>query len=181
MTSGIEGYPKDVEEATARLKNCAITIPILAYLNKLAIENGYNRQIREGFLDETIDDSDKYDDHDDRADDRFPAIVMLAMPHYHKQGVPTEMHYRLMLEVIVKSKSGKDIGEKYATVFVDIPAEAFSILPNIPNITWLNPSASTEDMNQFLTEWNEVDEETLNENFIKDIENMLGKSSTEEE
>jgi hypothetical protein len=181
MVSGIEGYPKDVEEATARLKNCAITIPILAYLNKLAIENGYNRQIREGFLDETIDDSDKYDDHDDRADDRFPAIVMLAMPHYHKQGVPTELHYRLMLEVIVKSKSGKDIGEKYATVFVDIPAEAFNILPNIPNITWLNTSASTEDMNQFLTEWNEVDEDTLNENFIKDIENMLGKSSTEEE
>ena len=181
MVSGIEGYPKDVEEATARLKNCAITIQILAYLNKLAIENGYNRQIREGFLDETIDDSDKYDDHDDRADARFPAIVMLAMPHYHKNGVPTEMHYRLMLEVIVKSKSGRDIGKQYATVFVDIPAEAFSILPNIPNITWLNPSASTDAMNQFLTEWNEVDEETLNENFIKDIENMLGKSSTEEE
>ena len=64
MVSGIEGFPPDVEEATERLKNCAITIPILSLLNDLAIENGYNRQIREGFLDERIDDSDKYDDHD---------------------------------------------------------------------------------------------------------------------
>jgi hypothetical protein len=48
MPSGIEGFPKDVEEATTRLKNCAITIPILKMLNDMAIENGYNRQIREG-------------------------------------------------------------------------------------------------------------------------------------
>ncbi len=45
MPSGIEGFPKDVEEATERLKNCAITIPILKMLNDMAIENGYNRQI----------------------------------------------------------------------------------------------------------------------------------------
>ena len=182
MVSGIEGFPPDVEEATERLKNCAITIPILSLLNDLAIENGYNRQIREGFLDERIDDSDKYDDHDHRADDRFPAIVMLAMPHYHKNGTPSELHYRLMLEVIVKSKSGKELDTKYATVFVDVPADALDLLPNVPDIQWISPKAATEmEREAFLSEWSEVDDEQLNKDFIDNIEKMLGKNSTEEE
>lgn len=179
--SGIEGFPADVEKVTERLKSCAITIPILAYLNGLAIKNNYNRQIREGFLDETIDDSAEYKDADEVADGRFPAIVTLAMPHYHKQGKPTELHYRLMLEVIIKSKSGKAIDKKYATVFVDIPAEAIDALPNIPDISWINPSVNMENVALFLKEWSEIDEEKLNSDFISDIEKMLGKSSTEEE
>ena len=182
MPSGIEGFPKDVEEATTRLKNCAITIPILKMLNDMAIENGYNRQIREGFLDETIDDSKDYPDkHDHRADDRFPAIVMLAMPHYHKNGVPAELHYRLMLEVIVKSKSGKTLAEKYATVFVDIPAEAFDLLPNVPDIQWIKPEATTDEKDAFLKAWEEADTDEMYEDFIENIERMLGKDPNREE
>ena len=55
MPSGIEGDTSDIVEFSERLKNCAITIDILKYLNGLAIDNDYNRQIEPSFLDETMD------------------------------------------------------------------------------------------------------------------------------
>ena len=177
MPSGIEGDAKDIAEFSERLKNCAITVDILKYLNGLAIDNDYNRQIVPSFLDETMDS-----DLDIVVDDRFPCMLMMAMPHYHKNGVPSELHYRLMLEVIVKSKSGKELDTKYATVFVDVPADALDLLPNVPDIQWISPKAATEmEREAFLSEWSEVDDEQLNKDFIENIEKMLGKNSTEEE
>ncbi len=87
-----------------------------------------------------------------------------------------------MLEVIVKSKSGKELDTKYATVFVDVPADALDLLPNVPDIQWISPKAATEmEREAFLSEWSEVDDEQLNKDFIENIEKMLGKNSTEEE
>ncbi len=86
-----------------------------------------------------------------------------------------------MLEVIVKSKSGKTLDEKYATVFVDIPAEAFDLLPNVPDIQWIKPEATTDEKDAFLKAWQEADTDEMYEDFIENIERMLGKDSTREE
>lgn len=165
MPSGIEGDTSDIVEFSERLKNCAITIDILKYLNGLAIDNNYNRQIVVGFLDETLDS-----DFDIVADNRFPCVLVMAMPHYHKQGVVTDTHVRLMFEVIVKRKDGMPLDKEYTTVAVDVPLEAIEILPNIPDVRWVETATDRKD---WLNIWDKVDKQGMTDTFIKEIENLL--------
>lgn len=165
MPSGIEGDTSDIVEFSERLRNCAITIDILKYLNGLAIDNDYNRQIEPSFLDETLDS-----DFDVVADDRFPCVLVMAMPHYHKKGIVTDTHVRLMFEVIVKSKDGKPVDTEYTTVAVDVPLEAMEILPNIPNVRWIDDKTNRKD---WIGLWNNVDKESMTNTFIEEIEKLL--------
>ena len=165
MPSGIEGDTSDIVEFSERLRNCAITIDILKYLNGLAIDNNYNRQIVVGFLDETLDS-----DFDIVADNRFPCVLVMAMPHYHKQGVVTDTHVRLMFEVIVKRKDGMPLDKEYTTVAVDVPLEAIEILPNIPDVRWVETATDRKD---WLNIWDKVDKQGMTDTFIKEIENLL--------
>lgn len=165
MPSGIEGDTSDIVEFSERLKNCAITIDILKYLNGLAIDNDYNRQIVPSFLDETLDS-----DFDVVADDRFPCVLVMAMPHYHKKGIVTDTHVRLMFEVIVRSKDGKPVDKEYTTVAVDVPLEAIEILPNIPNVRWIDDKTNRKD---WIGLWNNVDKESMTNTFIEEIEKLL--------
>ena len=98
MPSGIEGDAKDIQEFSDRLKNCAITVEILKYLNGLAIDLEYNRQIEPAFLDITIDTK-----MDVVADDRFPC-VLLMLYIITEAGVDT--HVRLFFEVIIINRDG---------------------------------------------------------------------------
>mgnify|MGYP003134516085 FL=1 len=165
MPSGIEGDTSDIVEFSERLKNCAITIDILKYLNGLAIDNDYNRQIVPSFLDETMDS-----DLDIVADNRFPCVLVMAMPHYHKQGVETDTHVRLMFEVIVKRIDGMPLDKEYTTVAVDVPMEAIEILPNIPDVRWVETSTNRKD---WLNIWDKVDKQGMTDTFINEIENLL--------
>ena len=165
MPSGIEGDTSDIVEFSERLRNCAITIDILKYLNGLAIDNNYNRQIVVGFLDETLDS-----DFDIVADNRFPCVLVMAMPHYHKQGVVTDTHVRLMFEVIVKRKDGMPLDKEYTTVAVDVPLEAIEILPNIPDVRWVETATDRKD---WLNIWDKVDKQGMTDTFINEIENLL--------
>lgn len=176
VPSGIEGDAKDIAEFSERLKNCAITVDILKYLNGLAIDNDYNRQIVPSFLDETMDS-----DLDIVVDDRFPCMLMMAMPHYHKAGVVTDTHVRLMFEVIVKRRDGMPLDKEYTTVAVDVPMEAMKILPNIPDIRWIDDSVTRKE---WLNLWEVVDKDGLTKTFIKEIENLLkreGENNDEKE
>ena len=165
MPSGIEGDTSDIVEFSERLKNCAITIDILKYLNGLAIDNDYNRQIEPSFLDETMDS-----DFDIVADNRFPCVLVMAMPHYHKQGVKTDTHVRLMFEVIVKRIDGMPLDKEYTTVAVDVPMEAIEILPNIPDVRWVETATNRKD---WLNIWDKVDKQGMTDTFINEIENLL--------
>lgn len=172
MPSGIEGDASDIVEFSEQLKNCAITIDILKYLNGLAIDNDYNRQIEPSFLDERLDS-----DLDIVADDRFPCVLMLAMPHYHKAGVLTDTHVRLMFEVIVKRKDGMPLDKEYTTVAVDVPMEAMKILPNIPDVRWIDDKTSRAD---WIDIWNNVDKESMTNAFITEIENLLKREGEDD-
>lgn len=172
MPSGIEGDASDIVEFSEQLKNCAITIDILKYLNGLAIDNDYNRQIEPSFLDERLDS-----DLDIVADDRFPCVLMLAMPHYHKAGVLTDTHVRLMFEVIVKRKDGMPLDKEYTTVAVDVPIEAMKILPNIPDVRWIDDKTSRAD---WIDIWNNVDKESMTNAFITEIENLLKREGEDD-
>ena len=173
MPSGIEGDTSDIVEFSERLKNCAITIDILKYLNGLAMDNDYNRQIEPSFLDETMDS-----EFDIVADDRFPCVLMMAMPHYHKQGVVTDTHVRLMFEVIVKRKDGMPLEKEYTTVAVDVPLEAIEILPNIPDVRWVETATNRKD---WLNVWDRVDKQGMTDTFISEIENLLKREGDDKD
>ena len=165
MTSGIEGDSKDIVEFSERLKNCAITVEILKYLNGLAIDLEYNRQILPEFLDETIESDMKV-----VADDRFPVVLLMAMPHYHRAGERVDTHVRMFFEVIIKSKDGTLLETEYSQVAVDVPIEALEILPNIPDVRWIDETLARKDRKDV---WNNIDKDKLTTDVISQFEEML--------
>ena len=178
MVSGIEGDRQDIIDFSKRLKNCAITVDILKYLNGLAIDLDYNRQIEPSFLDESMPYIEGTTDVNEVvADNRFPCVVLMAMPHYHKQGKVTEMHIRLFVEVIVKSNNGEPLEKEYTQVVVDVPMEAIEILPNIPEVRWVDNNL---DRKERLNVWNELDRTKLTDKVISQFEEMLSKEREEE-
>ena len=172
MPSGIEGDMKDMQDFSERLRNCAITVDILKYLNGLAIDLEYNRQIEPSFLDETMDS-----DLDVVADDRFPCVLLMAMPHYHRAGVETDTHVRLFFEVIVMNRDGSKADKEYTQVTVDVPMEAIEILPNIPEIRWIDEKL---DRNSLMNAWKDIDKSKLNDEVISKFEELLSKEREEE-
>ncbi len=126
MPSGIEGDTSDIVEFSERLKNCAITIDILKYLN----------------------------------------------------GVVTDTHVRLMFEVIVKRKDGMPLEKEYTTVAVDVPLEAIEILPNIPDVRWVETATNRKD---WLNVWDKVDKQGMTDTFISEIENLLKREGDDKD
>jgi hypothetical protein len=96
-------------------------------------------------------------------------------------GVVTDTHVRLMFEVIVKRRDGMPLDKEYTTVAVDVPMEAMKILPNIPDIRWIDDSVTRKE---WLNLWEVVDKDGLTNTFIKEIENLLkreGENNDEKE
>tara|TARA_Y100001949_G_scaffold41780_1_gene34077 strand:- start:2606 stop:3130 length:525 start_codon:yes stop_codon:yes gene_type:complete len=166
-----------VREMSERLKNCAITVDILRYLNDLAIDMEYNRSLNPEFLDETMD-TELAMKMDVVADSRFPVVLLMALPHYYKNGHETDMHVRLMLDVVVKSKVGVPLEKEYATVTLDVPVEVINHLPNIPTVRWIDLDA---DRKEWTKVWDEVDKTKLSEDFIKDFEKYLQEREERDE
>ena len=158
-----------IEEYSQRLKNCAITVDILRYLNGIAIDMDFNRSIEPEFLDETMK-TERAMETDIVADSRFPVVVLMAVPHYHKRGELTDVHVRMVMEVIVKSKIGKELDQEYATIQVDVPLEVLEHLPNIPEIRWIDTKVNRQD---WIKVWENVDKDKLNQDFVKEIETFL--------
>lgn len=129
--SGIEGHQDDIAQATMRKSSCAITKDILKYLNTLSIKYGYNRQ-----LIDSIFEPREYVDNDefptDVIDERFPLFLSMVIPHYHKAGVKTDLHYRTVWVGLMSKKKDEE-----STFIVDIPASAFELLPDVPSVKYL--------------------------------------------
>ena len=173
MPSGIEGDSADIIEFSERLKNCAITVEILKYLNGLAIDLEYNRQILPEFLDETIESDMKV-----VADDRFPVVLLMAMPHYHRAGERADTHVRMFFEVIVKNRDGSKPDKEYTQVAVDVPIEAINILPNIPEVRWIDEKLNRNDGYEH---WRDnVDKDKLSKDVISKFEEMLKREDNDE-
>lgn len=175
MPSGIEGDSKDIIEFSEKLKNCAITVEILKYLNGLAIDLGYNRQILPEFLDVNVENKEKLDVV---VDDRFPVILYMAMPHYHRAGEKVDTHVRMFFEVIVKNRDGSKPDKEYTQVAVDVPVEAINILPNIPEVRWIDEKLNRNDGYEY---WrNTVDKDKLSKDVISKFEEMLKREDNDE-
>jgi hypothetical protein len=142
----------------------AITKTILNYLNSLAISNGYNRSLMEWLFNTKGTDDMK------AIDGRFPIFLKMAMPHYHIEGVVAPMHYRTVWECVLIGDD--DTVNESATVIVDIPAEAYELLPDVPEVQNI-----TDDV---MSVWENIKQEEMTENFIKDVEELLSKESEEE-
>ena len=148
------------EETVRVSQHVAITKSILEYLNTLAIRNGYNRQLAEWvFAANPMGELDCIDA-------RFPIFLKMSMPHYHKEGESTDLHYRTIWEVVLVKQEGT------STCIVDIPKEAFDMLPEVPAVQNI-----TDDVMEV---WNNLQTEELTKNFIQDVEKMLSDNREEE-
>lgn len=153
--SGIEGHEEDMRHATMQKNSCAITKDILKYLNNLSIQYGYNRQLIDSIFEsrDTVDD----DSLTDVIDERFPCFMTMAMPHYHKEGKKTDMHYRTAWACIFVGNQTKPV-----TLMVDIPATAFELLPDVPQIKYLEADEWKA--------WWEQEKEQMTKDFIDSVE-----------
>ena len=150
----------DTEEPIIVRRHVAITKSILEYLNTLAIKNRYNRQLAEWLF------SANPMGELDCIDARFPVFLKMSMPHFHKEGVRTDTHYRTVWEVVLVNKK-----DTTTTVVVDIPKEAFDMLPEVPTVTAID--------NDVVEVWENIRQEESISNFIADVEKLL--SNREEE
>lgn len=144
-------------------KHIAITKSILQYLNELAIKNGYNRQLAEWIF------SARPMGELDCIDDRFPIFLKMSMPHYHKEGVRCETHYRTIWEVVMASNT-----DTTTTLVVDIPSEAFKMLPEVPEVMNI-------DNDEVITVWENLQQNEKVSTFIKDVEKLLQDNAINEE
>lgn len=131
--TGIEGHEEDIRKATMGKKNCAITKGVLKYLNDLSIEYGYNSNLISSIFD------DRAGTVTDVVDERFPLFLSMVIPHYHKQGKKTDLHYRTVWVGIMSNDHKKEVRLK-----VDIPATAYELLPEVPEITYMSTSEWAE-------------------------------------
>ncbi len=148
--TGIEGHEDDIAKATMKKANCAITKDVLKYLNNLSIKHEYNRQLIDSIF------LSRADVITDVIDERFPLFLSMVVPHYHRAGVKTHLHYRTIWIGIMSNDTTKE--HKFV---VDIPATAFELLPEVPEIQYLTPDKWRD--------WWEQEKENITQEFIKQI------------
>ncbi len=157
--TGIEGHEEDIAKASMKKKSCAITKDILKYLNNLSIRYGYNRQL----LDAIFRSREESDELSDVIDDRFPLFLVMVVPHYHKQGERTDLHYRTIWTGLMSQD--RELQRRF---IVDIPATAFELLPEVPSIRYLKQKEWAD--------WWKQEKETITQEFIEEM-NKLEKGS----
>ena len=153
--SGIEGHAEDIAKAMMMKKSCAITKDVLKYLNNLSIKYGYNQQL----IDSVFRDRSEADELSDVIDERFPLFLSLVLPHYHKQGKRTDLHYRTVWVGLLSKDR-----EKERKFIVDIPATAFNLLPEVPQIKYLETKEWTK--------WWEKEKRNIQSEFIKEMDKL---------
>jgi hypothetical protein len=91
------------------------------------------------------------------------------MPHYHKEGVRCETHYRTIWEVVMASNA-----DTTTTLIVDIPSEAFQMLPEVPEVVNI-------DNDEVITVWENLQQNEKVATFISDVEKLLQDNAINEE
>ena len=59
---------------------------------------------------------------------------------------------------------------EYSQVAVDVPIEALEILPNIPDVRWIDETLARKDRKDV---WNNIDKDKLTTDVISQFEEML--------
>ena len=153
--TGIEGNHRDIAKATSMKKSCAITKDVLKYLNNLSIKYGYNRQL----IDSIFRDRSEADELSDVIDERFPLFLSLVVPHYHIQGEETLLHFRTVWVGLMS----KDRHTEHKFI-VDIPATAYSLLPEVPQVKYLQQAEWAD--------WWEKEKKNITNEFIKQMDKL---------
>jgi hypothetical protein len=154
----LDNIGKGISDATIPKSHVAITRDILEYLNELSVDLGYNQNLADWLFD---DDSDK------QIDRKFPIFLRLVVPHHFKAGEPTDTHYRMIWEFVYTEDY-----ENSHTGMIDIPAEAYNLLPEVPEVVQVDEN--TYDM------WSQLDTETITSDFINEVESLLKEEGEEE-
>ena len=68
--------------------------------------------------------------------------------------------------------------KEYTTVAVDVPLEAIEILPNIPDVRWVETATNRKD---WLNVWDRVDKQGMTDTFISEIENLLKREGDDKD
>ncbi|MBO71659.1 MAG: hypothetical protein CL508_05240 [Actinobacteria bacterium] len=154
----LDNLGKELSDATIK-SHCAITRDILEYLNDLSVDLQYNRSLPNWLFDDEVEK---------QIDRKFPVFLRLVVPHHYKSGEPTDVHYRTVWEFVFS-----DDYENSHTGMLDIPAEAFNLLPEVPEVVQVNEE--TYEL------WTEMDTDSITSNFISEVESLLKKEGEEEE
>lgn len=142
---------KDISDATIPKKHVAITRDILQYLNELSVDIGYNQSLADWLFE---------DSQDRQIDKKFPIFLRLVVPHHFIAGEPSDTHYRTIWEFVFT-----DDYENSHTGMVDIPAEAYELLPEVPEA--IQVDEGTYDI------WSSMDTESITNDFITQVESLL--------
>ena len=148
-----------INNATIPKKHCAVTRDILLYLNELSVDIGYNQNLADWLFD---------DSNDKQIDRKFPVFLRLVVPHHYIAGEPTDTHYRTVWEFVFT-----DDYENSHTAMIDIPAEAYHLLPETPEV--LEVDKDTYEL------WSKLDTETITSDFIDEVETLLRDETEKEE
>ena len=169
-------------------RHVSITTEVLAFLNSIALMNGYDRSIYPQFFSIfNLFDMDIRNDEDKvYADERYPCTLMLAMQNSEKQDISCETHIRTMWRVVVKTpKSHEDILLRTVDVFLDIPINAYESLPDVKeaivvdNETDISTISKVEDITEGVVRLSDLmDSDTLHDELQ---EFLTQQAITEEE
>jgi hypothetical protein len=152
-------HSKEISDATIPKKHCAVTRDILLYLNELSVDIGYNQNLADWLFD---------DSNDIQIDRKFPVFLRLVVPHHYIAGEPTDTHYRTVWEFVFT-----DDFENSHTGMIDIPAEAYHLLPEVPEVVQVD--------NDTYELWSKLDTETITSDFIDEVESLLREETEKEE
>ena len=157
-----------------------LTADVLETLNEEAIEKGYNRTLRRGFFnaEKGIEDADEMTDR--VAISNYPITCVMAMPHYHKQGVLTMPHVRAIFNVptVPVASINDEIAPeqiKWETVQLDIAGDTWENIPTVRPYAWLDiPEGSSYEREIYKDA--EAKFKNDSDATIEDIEEYLGKA-----
>lgn len=166
-------------------RHVAVTTEVLAFLNSLALMNGYDKSVYPQFF--NVYDMFRTDTRDDKdkvyANGKYPCTLMMTQLHHTRKDVPCETHIRTLWRVIVV-KEAYDNHLQTLDVWIDIPIEAYESLPDVPESMIVYDGLTDFTELDIKLGNNEVpilslEELRNNEKLVSDIENFLNNQEEE--
>jgi len=174
----------DKYELTTR--HIAVTVEVLAFLNSLAMMNGYDKTVYPQFF--SVYDMYQTDTREEKdrvyANPTYPATLMMSMLNSTRKEVPCEQHVRTLWRVICKEVDA--VGNlQRIDVWIDIPIDAFDCLPDVPEsmVMYENMASDLSSLDNIVSKDIPVlslEELQANEALVSDIESFLQNGKEEE-
>ena len=176
----------DDEGYELETRHVAGTVEVLAFLNSLAMANGYDKTVYPQFF--SVYDMYQTDTRDDKdkvyANPTYPATLMMSMLNSTRKEVPCEQHVRTLWRVICKEVDALGNLQRI-DVWLDIPIDAFDCLPDVPQsmVMYEHMASDLSSLDNIVSEDVPIlslEELRANETLVSDIEAFLLNGKEEE-